>query len=61
MDFVVKKPINTNRTIRMPETLIETLCELASKKGISFNKLVIQCCEFALENLKNSDSTEAEK
>jgi predicted HicB family RNase H-like nuclease len=52
MDFIIKKPTSSNRTIRMPDTLIDKLNTLAAEKDISFNQLVIQCCEFALENLK---------
>ncbi len=52
MKFIIKKPTSSNRTIRMPDTLIETLGKLASEQGISFNQLVVQCCEFALEHLQ---------
>ena len=52
MDFVIKKPKSSNRTIRMPDDLIEKLGKIATAQGISFNQLVVQCCEFALENLK---------
>lgn len=55
MDFIIKKPTSSNRTIRMPDPLIEKISKLASEKDVSFNQLVIQCCEFALEHLKNSD------
>ncbi len=56
MKFVIKKPSSSNRTIRMPDTLIETLGKLASGQGISFNQLVVQCCEFALEHLQTSSN-----
>lgn len=52
MDFIIKKPKSSNRTIRMPDELIDKLGRLATEQGISFNQLVIQCCEFALEHLK---------
>lgn len=51
MEFIIKKPTSSNRTIRMPDSLIEKLGALASEQGISFNQLVIQCCEYAIENL----------
>ena len=53
--FEIKKPTSSNKTIRMPDTLIENLEKLAAKYDISFNQLVIQCCEYALNNMKNSD------
>ena len=40
----------------MPDDLIDTLCRIATEKGISFNQLVIQCCEFALDNLNIANS-----
>lgn len=38
--FEVKKPHNSNKTIRMPD-----------ENDISFNQLVIQCCEYALDHM----------
>ena len=49
--FTVKKPESSNKTIRMPNELIKSLEEIAAEKDISFNQLVIQCCNYALENL----------
>lgn len=54
--FEIKKPTASNKTIRMPDVLIEKLERLAAQNDISFNQLVIQCCEYALENLKTSDN-----
>ena len=53
MDFIIKKPKSSNRTIRMPDDLIDKLGKIATEKEISFNQLVVQCCEFALENLND--------
>ena len=47
MDFIIKKPTSSNRTIIMPDTLIEQISKIAAKQDISFNQVVIQCCEFA--------------
>lgn len=52
--FKITKPTSSNKTIRMPDILIERLECLAAKNDISFNQLVVQCCQYALENL-NSD------
>jgi|AGTN01.2.fsa_nt_gi hypothetical protein len=49
--FVINTPKASNKTIRMPDELIVKLEKLAAKNNISFNKLVVQCCEFALKNL----------
>ncbi len=55
MDFIIKKPTSSNRTIRMPDTLIEQISQIATEQEISFNQVVIQCCEFAIDNLPKKD------
>lgn len=55
MEFIIKKPSSSNRTVRMPDDLIEKISTLASAQGISFNQLVIQCCEFALDHLSEKE------
>lgn len=50
--FTVKKPQNSNKTIRMPDELIDRLQKIADDNDISFNQLVVQCCEYALDNQK---------
>lgn len=50
--FTVKKPQNSNKTIRMPDALIDRLQKVADDNDISFNQLVVQCCEYALDNQK---------
>ena len=54
--FKIKKPQSSNKTIRMPDELVEKLQALASSNDISFNQLVVQCCEFALENMSDANS-----
>ena len=53
--FVVKKNQSSNKTIRMPDELIEQLQNLADKNDISFNQIVIQCCKYALKNVSGID------
>ena len=53
--FEVKKPEMTNRTFRIPQDLVDRLGEVAQKKDVSLNKLVVQCCEYALKNLPNDE------
>lgn len=58
MDFIIKKPTSSNRTIRMPDALIDRITKLSAEQDISFNQVVVQCCEYALKNLpkdKNED------
>ena len=52
--FYVKRGEHVNKTFRMPEELVEKLQILAQAKNVSLNNLVVQCCEYALENLAES-------
>lgn len=54
--FKVKKAEHTNKTFRMPTELVKKLETLAQNKGVSLNNLVVQCCEYALENIENTDN-----
>lgn len=53
--FEIKKPQSSNKTIRIPDNLIERLQNIADSNDISFNQLVVQCCEYALDNMQNKD------
>lgn len=53
--FRVKKVEHVNKTFRIPLELVQKLEVLAQEKNISLNNLIIQCCEYALENIDNSD------
>lgn len=48
-----EKISSINRTIRFKQEHYEKLIELSEKTGVSFNKLVTQCLEYALKNLEN--------
>ncbi len=50
--FKVETPEMINKTFRLPLELVKELQTLAQNKGISLNKLVQQCCEYALKNLE---------
>lgn len=54
--FDVKKPEMVNKTFRLPIELIKRLEIVAQQKGVSMNNLVLQCCQYALDNLKNENS-----
>ncbi|MBQ9120621.1 MAG: toxin-antitoxin system HicB family antitoxin [Lachnospiraceae bacterium] len=51
MKFKIKKQEYANRTFRLPVELLEELSKLAAEKNISLNQLIVQCCEFAIENI----------
>lgn len=46
---------NMPRTIRFTEELFDALLELSEEEGISFNSLVLQCCNYALSNYKSKE------
>ena len=56
--FKVKKTEHVNKTFRLPTDLVKRLEVVAQNKNVSLNNLVVQCCEYALENI---DSSEAPK
>jgi len=58
--FKIKKIESSNKTIRMPNDLIAELEKLANENDISFNQIVIQCCQYALENLDKNSSLKKE-
>lgn len=49
--FEIKKEEYINKTFRMPVTLVKKLEVLAQNNNVSLNNLIIQCCEYAVENL----------
>jgi len=42
-------------TIRFTDDLHEALHKVAYKNDISFNLLVLQCCKYALDNMKEEE------
>ena len=52
--FKIKKTEHINKTFRLPVELVENMEKLAQSRGVSLNNLVIQCCEYALENVEHS-------
>ncbi|HWQ41594.1 MAG TPA: hypothetical protein VN456_06115 [Desulfosporosinus sp.] len=56
--FKVSKPEMVNKTFRMPIELVDELSRVAQDKKVSINQLVIQCCEYALDNLPDNSKEE---
>lgn len=53
-----KSQSNVSRTIRFSEELFSDLNDIAVKEGTSFNALVLQCCQYAIDNYDKSDELE---
>lgn len=50
--FEIDKQETINKTFRIPVELSKKLQKVAQEENISMNNLVIQCCEYALNNMK---------
>ncbi len=49
--FKIEKVETVNKTFRIPVSLVQKLSKIAQEQKISVNNLVIQCCEYALNDL----------
>lgn len=55
MDFKIKKTEYVNRTFRIPKELADKLAQTAQAEDISINELVVQSCQYALDNMKKDN------
>ena len=54
--FKIQKGYDTvNKSFRLPIELVEDMEKLAYKYNLSLNQLVVQCLNYALENLEEDD------
>lgn len=55
--FTIKKDYveYENKSLRLPTDLITKVQKLADDNALSFNKIVIQCIEYALDNMEQED------
>ena len=54
--FKIQKGYDSeSKTFRLPIELIESLEVLATRNKISLNQLVIQCLNYAINNLEDND------
>lgn len=56
--FQIKHVDMITKTFRLPEDMLKELEVLAQKNNISVNKLVIQCCRYALDNQEPEEPEE---
>lgn len=56
--FTLKKEFAEyeNKSLRLPKDIINTVQQLANENNMSFNKVVIQCIEYALDNMDNQSA-----
>jgi len=57
--FKIQKGYDTvSKTFRLPIELVNDLEALAYKNNLSLNQLVIQCLNYAIENLDDNEETD---
>lgn len=59
--FKVQKTEYINKTFRMPVDLVKTLEKTAQNNSVSLNNLIIQCCNYALNDMENDATMETNK
>ena len=55
---VRKTDESVNKTFRMPKALVDKMAVIAQQENVSLNSFVVQCCEYALENIEESEKPE---
>lgn len=55
--FILKREYTEyeNKSLRLPKDLIDKVQALADENQMSFNKVVIQCIEYALANTEKKE------
>lgn len=56
IDKTDRKMSSISRTIRMKEETFDRINEINRQTGVSFNKIVNQCIEYALAHYEDEDS-----
>ena len=51
---------SVNKTFRIPVHIVKKLEQLAGKYNTSVNKIVVQCLEYALENISDDDANSSD-
>ena len=59
--FKIQKKEYVNKTFRMPTDLVKKMQDLAQKTDVSLNAIVVQCCEYALDNIQSSDKQKSDE
>jgi len=50
----IEKETTVTKTIRIKQSLVDDLEQIAIKNNITFNRLVLECIKFAIENLEEN-------
>ena len=52
---------SVNKTVRIPVNIVEQLERLAGENNTSVNKVVVQCLQYALDNISTESSDDDKK
>ena len=52
---------SVNKTFRIPANIVEQLERLAGENNTSVNKVVVQCLQYALDNIRTDSSDDDKK
>jgi hypothetical protein len=55
-----KEESTTNKTLRFPNSLLTRAMRTAHDNNISFNKLIVQSLEFALDNIQSETKAKSQ-
>ncbi len=61
--FRIDKPFaqaNIPKTVRFTDRINTSLIEISKAEGISFNELVLRCCQYAIEHYHAEDEVKSE-
>lgn len=58
--FRVEREEYSNRTFRMPVSLLDRMYAIVEAKNISLNKLVVLCCQYALDHMEGDEESPQE-
>lgn len=51
----INEETSVTKTIRIKKNLLEKIDEVADKNNISTNRLIIECINYALENMEDTN------
>ena len=59
--FKVRKTEDTaNRTFRFPKSLLDKMSVIAQNENVSLNSSVVQCSEYAIDNMQSDNEKETD-
>ena len=51
---------SANRTFRFPKSLLDKMTAVAQQENVSLNNFVVQCCEYAINSMQQTEEKSSE-